>query len=199
MVTFDIEADPLYPRVCAAGASLRRIERATEPDAEGRRSIWHQGKELTEITSWEDARGTLERQELLFMGYAVDYRSGQGLRTGAVKDGGNGAAMPGIDLIEFSAAPSQRIVELAARLLREAKRDYYTQHLLQHLNDALTTRFNRPQTQVYELRRWRQRLNRASQRIFSTKRRHNQIAVYVGAGVIAGAILTAAILAFTRR
>ena len=195
-MTVDIEGDPLYPRICAAGASLRRIERSQEPDAEGRRSVWHQGKELTELTSWEaPLGGGLERQELVFMGYALDYRKGFGLRTGSVKETSGESGMPGIDLVEYDRDPSQRVLELAAKLLREAKRDFYTQHLLQQLNDILTTRFNRPQTQVYELNRWNERLHRASQKIRSVKRRHVQIAIYVGIGMLAGAIVAGVIVA----
>ena len=196
MVTVDIEGDPLFARVCAAGASLRRIERSAEPDAEGRSSVWHQGKELTELTSWEADAGGLERQELVFLGYALDYRKGFGLRTGSVKETSGESGMPGIDLVEYDREPSQRVLELAARLLREAKRDFYTQHLLQHLNDILTTRFNRPQTQVYELNRWNERLHRASAKIRGVKRRHLQIAVYVGIGMVVGAVVAGAIVAF---
>jgi hypothetical protein len=195
MVTADIEDDPLFPRLCAAGASLRRIERSTEPDAEGRRSVWHQGKELTELTSWEATTGGLDRQELVFMGYALDYRKGFGLRTGSVREASGESGMPGIDLVEYDREPSQRVLELAARLLREARRDFYTQHLLQQLNDILTTRFNRPQTQVYELGRWNERLHRASQKLRHVKRRHVQVAIYVGIGMIAGAVIAGIIVA----
>ena len=196
MVSVEVEGDPLFPRVCAAGASLRRIERSTEPDGSGRRSVWHQGKELTELTSWEDAQGGIERQELIFMGFALDFRRGFGLRTGSVHETANDGSIPGIDLIEYDRDPTQRVLELAARLLRETKRDFYTQHLLQQLNDALTTRFNRPQTQVFELNRWYDRLHRASQKIHRVRRRHVQVTIYVGIGLAAGAMLAAIILKF---
>jgi len=198
MVTFDIESDPLFPRVCTAGASLRRIERGAVPDADGHRSIWHQGKELTELTSWEDATGTIERQELVFMGHALDYRTGIGLRTGTVKENTGSSGMPESDLIEFDRDPSERVCELAARLLREARRDFYTQHLLQHVNESLSNRFRRPQTQVYELGRWQRRLQRASQKVRLIKRRHLQILMYVGVGMVLGAVLAALLLTILR-
>lgn len=196
--THDVEADPLFPRVCAAGASLRRIDRAEKLNDEGERSVWHQGAELTELITWEDDKTIIQRQELTFLGMALEYRRGHGLRTGTVEDERGDSGALAADLVNYDSFPSLRILELSARMLREAKRDYYTQHLLQQLNDALTTRFNRPQTQVYGLPRWRDRLRRASDGLLRRRgtSTRKQIIIYMVVGAILGALLTLALLRF---
>lgn len=193
----DIETDPLFARILAAGESLRRIDRAEELNADGQRSVWHQGKELTELTSWENASGALERQELIFLGFALEYRQGFGLRTGVVQEDRAESGMPSADLMQYDEAPSLRVLELSSRLLREARRDYYTQHLLGQLNDALSMRFNRPHTQVYRLTRWKERLRRASDGLRHLRTRRTQIAFYLGVGMVVGALVTLAILAIS--
>jgi hypothetical protein len=190
-----IDADPLFARVCAAGGSLRRLDRSEKLNAEGQRSIWHQGKELTELISWEDANGAVQRQELSFLGLTLDYRRGKGLRTGTLTEERSEKSLPTADLIHYDVQPSLRVLELAARLLRESKKDFYTQHLLQQLNDALTTRFNRPQTQVYGLARWRERLRRASDTLRHLKAPRAQVIFYVTIGAAIGALITVGILA----
>lgn len=192
-----IEADPLFVRVVAAGQSMRRIDRATESTSDGQQSIWHQGKEMTELLSWEDDESQIQRQELEFLGLAVVYEKGRGLKTGRVQDAKTDAGMPSADLVAFDETPSVRTLQLSARLIREARRDFYTQHLLQVLNDALTHRFNRPQTEVMGLARWRRSLRRASVRLGALRRRRVQIAFYVGAGVAIGAIVTGLLLLLT--
>jgi hypothetical protein len=192
-----IEADPLFARVVAAGQSMRRIDRAEESISDGQRSIWHQGKEMTELSSWEDDENEIQRQELEFLGLAVVYERGRGLRTGQVQEAKTEAGMQSADLIALDETPSVRTLQLSARLMREAKRDFYTQHLLRVLNDALTHRFNRPQTEVIGLNRWRRSLRRASVKLGALRRRRMQIAFYVGAGVAIGALVTGLVLLIT--
>ncbi len=199
MSHFDIEIDPLFPRVCAAGASLRRIDRAEQSNEKGERSIWHQGTELSELLSWEDKANVVQHQQLFFLGFTIEYRRGIGLRTGRVDDQRSDSGLPTTDLIQFDTQPVVRTLELGARLLREARRDYYIQHLLQQLNDALTTRFNRPQTQVYGLPKWRDRLRRASDGLRLLSGRHRMLALYLGVGAGIGAAITLALLALLRR
>ena len=191
----DVEADPLFPRVCAAANSLRRLDRRGHRRDADDRSIRHRGAERTGLATWEDDERVIQRQVLTFLGLAVEYRRGRGLRTGTAKEdpGDHGTAAAG--RIRYDSSPSLRVVELSARLLREARRDYYTQHLLQQINDALTTRFNRPQTQVYGLMRWRDRLRRASVGLRRMRRGRRQIVVYLVIGAFVGAAVTAVILA----
>lgn len=188
-----VEADPLFARVLAAGQSLRRIDRAMERGPDGQRSIWHQGK-MSELMSWEDEQNEIERQELEFVGLAVEYRRGRGLRTGRVLDAPTGVGLPSSTHISFDDTMSIRTLQLCARLMREAKRDFYTQHLLQAVNDALTHRFKRPQTEVLGLGRWRQSLRRASVKLPQLPRRRLQIALYVGVGAAVGALVTGLLL-----
>lgn len=194
----EIETDPLYERVCAAGASMVRIDRADRPE-DGKRSIWHQGNELSELTSWETSDSTLISQELSFLGMAVVYRRDNGLRTGTVVEveDTSDPEMPTADQINFDAAPSLRSLQLAAQLLREAKRDYYIQHMLGMVNEALIKRFNRPQTEVHGLNRWKNRVRRASDKVRKLRLRRLQITLYVGIGMAIGALVTAALIALS--
>ncbi len=194
MVIFSVQADPLLPRILAAGESLRRIQRSENLAADGRRSIWHQGTELTELLSWEDRELAIDRQELTFLNLVVDYRKGRGLRTGIVPDAERENGRPTADMIEFDVAPSERILLLAAQLLRQAKRDYYTQHLLSNINDLLDSRFSHAQTQVYELGRWKDRLRRASAKVRELPKHRLRIAIYVGTGLVVGATIAALVL-----
>ena len=88
--------------------------------------------------------------------------------------------------------------ELSARLLRGAKRDYYTQHLLQQLNDVLTKKFDRPQTQVFGLSRWRERLRRASDSLRRLRATRAQVMFYVGIGLVIGALVTLGIITLAK-
>lgn len=194
MVTFSVEADPLLPRILAAGESLRRIQRSENLAADGRRSIWHQGTELTELLSWEDRDLAIDHQELTFLNLVVDYRKGRGLRTGIVPDAERENGRPTTDMIEFDPTPSERILLLAAQLLRQAKRDYYTQHLLSNINDLLDSRFSQAQTQVYELGRWKDRLRRASAKVRELPKHRLRLALYVATGLVVGATIAALVL-----
>jgi len=89
-------------------------------------------------------------------------------------------------------------LELSARLLRGAKRDYYTQHLLQQLNDVLTKKFDRPQTQVFGLSRWRERLRRASDSLRRLRATRAQVMFYVGIGLVIGALVTLGIITLAK-
>ncbi len=194
-----IEDDPLFERVMASGSSLVRIDRAERPE-DGRRSIWHQGRELSELTSWEGSDGELISQELSFLGLVVVYRQEDGLRTGVLvedREFGSDPDMPTADQIEYDASPSLRSLQLAARLLREAKRDYFVQHMLGLVNESLTKRFNRPQTEVQGLNRWKSRVRRASDKLRKLRLRRLQIAIYVGIGMLIGALVTAALIALS--
>lgn len=190
----DIELDPLFPRARSAGSHLRRAEGGSEADETGQRTIRHEGAELTELRSLEDERGTIQHQELLFFGFAVEYRHSLGLRTGAVAPAPADAELPTAEAVRFDASPVLRVLELSARLLREARRDYYVQHLLGHVNDALTKRFGRPQTQVFGLPRWRDRLRRASSGLRRLHEQRVQVMILVGIGMAVGALATLAIL-----
>jgi hypothetical protein len=192
----DVESDPLFLRAGALGASLRRVDRATERSDADERSVWHLGTDCTELTTWEDAQSVIQRQELVFLGMALEYRRGHGLRTGNIETAESNNGVPTVDRVRYDTRPAVRVVELAARLLRESRRDYYTQHLLKHLNDSLTTRFDRPQTLVYGLARWRDRLRRASNGL-GVLRANKKPLIYLAVGLAVGALLTLGVLAIT--
>jgi hypothetical protein len=124
------------------GRAMRRVE-GTSPEKNGVRTVWHQSKLRTELLSWERLEDkSIDRQELCFFGKMVEFRKGKGLRTGTIpnaslqEDAGPRVSkselfIPGRDLDAL-------VLDAASRILREcSKRDFYTQHLLREVNEAI--------------------------------------------------------------
>lgn len=196
-----IEKDPLFARACAAGSTLRRIDRAEITAKDGGKSIWHQGRDLIELYSFEDASGAIVRQELLFFGLAVEYRQQHGFRTGSMDTSERSkTGVARAELLAYDPKPSQRVIELAGRLLRAAKRDFYTQHLLKQLNELMNTRFMQPETQIFDLGHWKDRLKKRGNKA-GVKRRFWHVVpfpfvLYVSLGVLLGIVIMLIILLF---
>lgn len=136
------------------GRALRRVEGTVKTDRSGLRVVWHQSKLRTELLSWENSDRTLDRQELTFFGKMVEYRQKGGLRTGTVPNSAmQDEAVMGVTKSELF-LPSREldvmVLDAASRILRECnKRDFYTQHLLQIVNDTLSKLDNKAlRTQV---------------------------------------------------
>lgn len=121
------------------GESFRRL-RGDESYSDGIRTIWHRGKMRTEMLSWEDQEGKIVRQELAFMGMVILFKQGKPLTTGTVPldDKETAAGRPMTELVKQDPAPNSEALDLSSHLLKNIpERDYYAQHLLKHVNDAV--------------------------------------------------------------
>ena len=122
------------------GESIRRVRGDETFDDQGVRTIWHQGTMRTEMLSWEDRDGAIARQELAFTGLVVLFELGRSVTTGRlpIDDEQTGGGRPMADLVEPDPAPAHETLDLASHLLKAIPdRDYYAQHMLKHINDAV--------------------------------------------------------------
>ena len=126
--------------IADAARSFRRVRGDESYDAKGLRTLWHQGKLRTELLTWENRKGYIVRQELSFFGYVVDFREGKALSTGHVKleDAYTDTGAPKGNLVQADSKLDRTTLEYASQLLKNVPdRDYYAQHLLKQVNDAL--------------------------------------------------------------
>jgi hypothetical protein len=131
--------------IAEAAKSFRRVRGDEAYDAKGLRTIWHQGKLRTELLTWESKRGLIVRQELSFFSNVVDFREGKPLITGRLKHGDvdTDTGAPRSNQIEPDPKPVRVTLEYASHLLRNVPdRDYYAQHFLKQVNDALNAEFD---------------------------------------------------------
>lgn len=177
-------ADPLFLQVQKLGQSLRR---AAKPKADRLPAtpIEHQGPNAF-LRSWSDKNGQASRQELLFLDRTITYQQNSPLRTGRKQ---NNAFEGGPELLEFDTNLSIQTLELASHLLREAPRDYFIQHLMQQIHEALEEHFNLQTTQVTRLRTIRDTLRRASAKLSGFTDPKAALALYIGLGVAVGAMV----------
>ncbi len=124
------------------GRKFRRVEATNRTDRSGMRVHWHQSKLRTDMLSWERKDRTIERQELCFFGKMVEYRLDGGLRTGIIPTSPDEEDQPGprvsrSELFQPSRDLDVYVLDAASRILKGCKRDYYTQHLLEHVMKAL--------------------------------------------------------------
>lgn len=126
------------------GRQLRRVKSKDTRDKDGVRCVWHQSRLRTELSSWETPDQKILRQELCFFGQVVEFREGQPIRTGTIPNNATlsdgGAARPAGTGEQYvpHRHPDNSLLEAASAILRECpKRDYFTQHLLKHVNVAL--------------------------------------------------------------
>jgi hypothetical protein len=127
------------------GQSLRRVKGKPDLDAKGLRAVWHQGKLRTDLMSWETEAQDIQRQELAFFGRVVEFRKGQGLRTGTLP----GTVGPDADESEGTGkselfVPHRALdfstLDAASTILKGcSKRDYFTQHLLTEITSAMSS------------------------------------------------------------
>ncbi|MBI3178171.1 MAG: hypothetical protein HYZ27_00835 [Deltaproteobacteria bacterium] len=121
--------------------SVRRIQGDDTYDASGVRKIWHQGQKQIEIMTWEKRDGGVVEQELSFMGLIIACKGGH-LRTGKIPIDSeySSGGRPASHMLAMDAEPSPRALDYASHLLKSVpERDYYVQHLLKAVNDAITT------------------------------------------------------------
>lgn len=126
------------------GRAMRRVEGTNKTEKDGVRTVWHQSKLRTELLSWEKmADRSIDRQELCFFGKMVEYRAGKGVRTGtipnsAMQEDPAGPRVSKSELFVPARDVEPLVLDAASRILREcSKRDFYTQHLLRAVNEAL--------------------------------------------------------------
>jgi hypothetical protein len=126
--------------VAEAVQSLFRIRGAeSPPDAEGVRSVWHQGARGADLVSFVDGMGHVTRAELtLFEDYFV-WTSQHGLRTGEVEGVRGSRAYKSSDNIRFDPAVEPERIQRAQEGLRTYEgQDRYILHFRQLI--ALATR-----------------------------------------------------------
>jgi len=134
--------------------SFRRIKSKEEYDKQGVRAIWHSGRLRSELLSWETRENVIVRQELSFFGHVIDYRQNHPVRTGRVASDPSAAddstSRPDGSLVTFDPTLDKRTLEYASHLLKYVPdRDYYAQHLLKHVNEAIAKAgIDRSRTQV---------------------------------------------------
>ncbi len=123
------------------GRSLRRVKGKDTFGKDGLRVIWHQGKLRTDLSSWENDKQEIHRQEFSFFGHMVEFRLGHGLRTGTLPSGngeGPQSLTPKSELFKPQRDLDIGILDAGSTILRAiGKRDYFTQHMLKELNAAL--------------------------------------------------------------
>ena len=129
--------------------TLQRVAGNEDFDANGVRTVLHRGR-MCELLSWEDKDGNIVKQELTFAGSVIEHRTRARVRTGHVpmseEQSGSGQAAKSIDL---DPNPSQKTLAHAAHFLkRSPMRDFYTQHLLKQVNEALNIGFGDERTCV---------------------------------------------------
>ena len=141
--TEDPGFDDTMSKLVAAGPSFRRMTHANEEfGADGVRTIWHRGRERTELLSWEDKAQQIIRQELTFLGMVVELKEPDTLKTGTVplehdtSQRGQGTG----EGIQLDSSVSARTLDFASTFLRHVPdRDYYVQHLLKKLNACISS------------------------------------------------------------
>src|SRR5687767_6006444 len=74
-------------------ARIRAVE--SEPDAEGLRTVWHQGAKGADLVSWVDVKGHVTRQDFTLIDDHFTWTSAKGLLTGWVEDDTGSKAMKG--------------------------------------------------------------------------------------------------------
>ncbi len=125
------------------GRAMRRVEGTDKSEKEGVRTVWHQSKLRTELLSWEKiSERAIDRQELCFFGKMIEFRAGKGIRTGSIPNAATSeeAQGPRVSKSELFLPTREMdvlVLDAASRILRECKRDFYTQHLLREVNEAI--------------------------------------------------------------
>ena len=141
-----------------AAATFRRVVANDEPDAGGLKTVWHRGQLRSELLSWETSTGMIEKQEFTFAGMAIVINKAKGVFTGFVEKtetdpGRNRLNDTSIRLLQMDSIINISTLEYAAHFLKHLpKRDFYTQHLLKEINDAIASSgFDESRTNVSSL------------------------------------------------
>jgi hypothetical protein len=137
-----------------SASTVRRMVADESYGADGVRTIWHRGRRI-DLISFENNKEEVLRQELTFFGFVVEFRKTQGLRTGTVPIEGQGTegGHMATHTFKFDAVLKHRTLDFASLLLKNIPgRDFYAQHLLKHVNMALTVQgFDNLRTEVSKL------------------------------------------------
>jgi hypothetical protein len=107
---------------------VRRVRFAEEQVPGGGKQVWHQG-EKADLVSLVDGEGRVYEQELTFGAGIVQWRTGEGVRTGA-PHGSAAGLREASSLIRYHAAPQLAVLEDAKDLLAQVKGD---DHYLRHM------------------------------------------------------------------
>ena len=141
-----------------AAVNFRRVVSKDDPDKDGLTTVWHRGKLRSELLSWENSSGIIEKQEFSFAGMVVVLNKSKGLFTGYVESpetdpGRNRVSDTSIRLLQMDNIVNLTTLEYAAHFLKHVpKRDFYTQHLLKEVNDSIANSgFDEARTSVSSL------------------------------------------------
>ena len=121
--------------------TVRRMRADESFDANGFRTVWHRGRQNVELLSWENEDKQITKQELSMLGMVIEFNQGKPLRTGTVPTHTEGAAGAAAShLVTMDERPKPRSLILASHLLKHIQgRDFYAQHLLKEVNDAIVS------------------------------------------------------------
>jgi hypothetical protein len=119
--------------------SLFRIRAATQPpDAEGNRTVWHQGEKGVDLFSIVDPGGHIVRQELTLFEDHLLWSRQHGVRTGQLGEEQGSRGYKASPEVRFDSEPSGVRLERASRALDSyTGQDPYILHLQQVIAAAL--------------------------------------------------------------
>lgn len=138
----------------AAIGALRRI-RAVEstPDADGVRTVWHQGAQGAELVSWVRGDGRVMRQDFTLVNDHFQWTSDHGVRTGEVSSGKGSRAGPASGAVTLDdQLSSERVFRAVEALKAWDGDDRYITHLKRLLNLSATGFSMRDESTVTEAR-----------------------------------------------
>lgn len=115
----------LEPR--CLGLSLREIDPSHLQEEKEKGLRWFHGINETNLFSWFDSdRGVVVQQQLVFLDQVIEWRDGEKVKTGKIKDDRPGMAKLGwvkSELMEFDPNPNPGLLDQAKALLVSSKID----------------------------------------------------------------------------
>lgn len=144
----EIATEPSAQLAVLIGPSFRRMV-ADEEFKNDVRTIWHRGRINTDMLSWENREGVIEQQELTFAYLVLEYSLKKGLRTGKIPYDSDlestSGHHPKSEMIEYDSEPELEVLRNAHSLLAHCpQRDWYGQHLMEHVATELSSRGEGP-------------------------------------------------------
>ena len=150
----EIATEPSAQLAVLIGPSFRRMV-ADEEFKNAVRTIWHRGRINTDMLTWENREGVIEQQELTFAYLVLEYSLKKGLRTGKIPHDSElestSGHHPKSEMIEYDSEPQLEVLRNAHSLLAHCpQRDWYGQHLMEHVATELSSRGAAPPPPTFE-------------------------------------------------
>lgn len=175
--------------------SLRRIRGSEDKvDAQGLRTIWHQGICNTDLASWIDADQNIIRQELTFFNNSLILDRNRRFTTGTV-DEGKTARVAQAQTVTYHTEPAYPVLAYAREILKRVEpQDYYVKHLRKFVNEKLETFDAMKRTGIIDLDNLKQveRMEEQAKKLAAKQKSRMRFvlkAAAVGIGVIAGLVV----------